>query len=123
MVKAEITNIMNLNEQETMTLIIFNVVDLIQWILLLAFLIHNTISFLFRMKIKNKLIIAFYVLAYVVVIFKMIETIDRALKPKEYYYDYDEISWVHIASSIGETANVAICCLMVATMYELAISI
>ena len=79
---------MDLNDRQVKTLIVLNVLDLIQYVLLLAFTLHNTVRYLCHLNIKNKLIIIFYILTYIIVTFKMLENISRIAEPKLYYYDF-----------------------------------
>lgn len=91
--------------------------------LTLLFALFNSYRHFYKLKIKNTLIVIFYVVAISELVFRIIESSYAIICPREDMYEYNDTTWAVIVRSI---AQCFLCCLdvcIVVTMYQVTNSL
>ena len=77
---------MNLNDEEKFTLRAINCLTASLFTVNLAFLLHNAVRYIYRLKIYRPLIIIFYILIFISTCSRITECILRIIEPQYSFF-------------------------------------
>ena len=109
-------------------ILIFVCIDCVLLAFNLAAMCYIFIRYMVRLKIKNTLVLLFYLFAFLTTVFRIIQTVsilstvnDKIMDKEEYHED--ELGPESISDSLSMVCTTAMGLVIVATMYKIAVSL
>ena len=101
-------------------------IDTVFLIILLALLTYVVVHYIIRLKIKNKFVIVFYLLAFLTIACQIVQSLSIIINWDKTLYvrkdDYTPINTQNVADSLAKVFNTALGLVVIATMFKIAVS-
>ena len=101
-------------------------IDTVFLILILSFMIYVIVHYIIRLKIKNKFVIFFYLLAFLTIVCQIVQSLAIIINWEEtlvvHKDDYTPVNTENVAESLAKVFNTALGLLIIATMFKIAVS-